>query len=93
MAALPLLGRHTEAEWHRGTAPKPGTKGHQDVPLAAKQGALCCTAFSSSKRRSSSDRLQPSTEVMAAEAESEDLSLFGKLQERPASVAPESFSK
>lgn len=72
---------------------RPGTRGRQNVPLAAKQGALCCTALSSSRRRSSSDRLQPSAEVMAAEAESEDLSLFGKLQERAASVAPVSISK
>lgn len=44
-------------------------------------GALCCTALSSSRRRSSSDRLQPSPEVMVPGAESQDLSLFGKLQE------------
>ncbi len=46
------------------------------------EGELCCTALSSSSSLSSSERLLPSAEVMAAVDESDDFCLFGKLKRR-----------
>lgn len=54
--------------------------------MVGNEGELCCTAFSSSSSRSSSERLLPRAEVMAAVDESEfDFCLFGKLQETDSS--------
>lgn len=49
------------------------------VPVVGKDGELCWTALSSRSSRSRSDRLVPRAEVMAAEDESDDFCLFGKL--------------
>lgn len=53
-----------------------------DVPVVGNEGELCCTALSSSSSLSSSDRLLPRAEVMAAVDESDDFCLFGKLETR-----------
>ena len=47
--------------------------------MVGKEGEFCCTALSSSSSRSSSDRLLPRAEVMAAADESGGFCLFGKL--------------
>ena len=47
--------------------------------MVGKEGEFCCTALSSSSSRSSSDRLLPRAEVMAAADESDGFCLFGKL--------------
>lgn len=46
---------------------------------AGKPGELCCTAFSSSSRRSSSDKLLPREELIIAGEGSADFCLLGKL--------------
>lgn len=52
----------------------------QCVPSVGKAGVLCWTAFSSSSRRSSSDRLLPNDEFMATAEESPLFCLLGKLE-------------
>lgn len=52
------------------------------LPVVGNEGELCCTALSSSNSLSSSDRLLPRAEVMAAADESDDFCLFGKLRRR-----------
>lgn len=48
---------------------------------AGKPGGLCCTAFNSSSRRSSSERLLPKEALMTVGEGSADFCLLGKLQE------------
>ena len=48
--------------------------------MVGKEGELCCTALSSSRSLSSSERLLPRAEVMAADDESDVFCLFGKLR-------------
>lgn len=50
------------------------------VPVVGNEGELCCTALSSSRSLSSSERLLPRAEVIAAVDESDDFCLFGKLK-------------
>lgn len=50
------------------------------LPVVGNDGELCCTAFSSRRSLSSSERLLPRAEVMAAVDESDDFCLFGKLR-------------
>lgn len=50
------------------------------LPVVGNEGELCCTALSSSSSLSSSERLLPRAEVMAAVDESDDFCLFGKLR-------------
>lgn len=57
-------------------------EGTLHVPVVGNEGELCCTALSSSSSLSSSDRLLPMAEVMAAVDESTDFCLFGKLKRR-----------
>lgn len=52
------------------------------LPVLEKDGAFCCTALSSRRRRSSSDRLLPRAEVMAVDDESECFCLLGKLDKQ-----------
>ena len=52
------------------------------APVVGNEGEFCCTALSSSSSLSSSDRLLPRAEVMAAADESDDFCLFGKLSHR-----------
>lgn len=52
------------------------------LPVVGNEGELCCTALSSSSSLSSSERLLPRAEVMAAVDESDDFCLFGKLKRR-----------
>lgn len=59
------------------------------VPVVGNDGELCCTALSSWSSRSSSDRLLPRADVMAAEDESDDFCLFGKLDRRATERAAE----
>lgn len=47
--------------------------------MVANDGELCWTALSSRSSRSSSDRLVPRADAMAAEDESDGFCLFGKL--------------
>lgn len=54
--------------------------GRPAIP-AGKPGGLCCTAFSSSKSRSSSERLLPREELITVGEGSADFCLLGKLQE------------
>lgn len=51
------------------------------LPVVEKDGAFCCTALSSRRRRSSSDRLLPRADVMAVADESECFCLLGKLDQ------------
>lgn len=60
------------------------------VPVVGNDGELCCTALSSSSSRSSSDRLLPSADVMAAVDEADDFCLFGKLQRRRTETSADS---
>lgn len=50
------------------------------LPVVGNEGELCCTALSSRRSLSSSERLLPRAEVMAAVDESDDFCLFGKLK-------------
>lgn len=50
------------------------------LPVVGNEGELCCTALSSNRSLSSSERLLPRAEVMAAVDESDDFCLFGKLK-------------
>lgn len=58
----------------------PGVAQSPVVP-AGKPGGLCWTAFSSSNRRSSSERLLPREELMTVGEGSADFCLLGKLRE------------
>lgn len=49
------------------------------APPVGKPGGLCCTAFSSSSRRSSSERLLPREELIMVGEGSADFCLLGKL--------------
>ena len=59
--------------------PMAGGGTFQCAPVVGKEGEFCCTALSSSSSRSSSDRLLPRAEVMAAADGSDGFCLFGKL--------------
>lgn len=60
-----------------------GPEGSQEPVLpVGKPGGLCCTAFSSSSRRSSSERLLPREELITVGEGSADFCLLGKLRGR-----------
>lgn len=74
-SALIPLGIQRPAGRPRGAR---GARG--PVLPAEKPGGLCCTAFSSSSRRSSSERLLPREELITVGEGSADFCLLGKLR-------------
>lgn len=76
---LPPLQTHYQYNLFCSAQTKPTKVKAWHLPVVGKEGELCCTAFSSSRSLSSSERLLPRAEVMAAVDESEDFCLFGKL--------------